>query len=176
MRQLDQFKAPPLRPLAEACSLVAEYEPTSELRCEGFGAADAATKLPQRPDPSVINETIPLFYIGRNKAGLWVARESQGRSGGLFLLRRSALRFAKAQSEPAGCAMMFLNEPLEFHAQSQADCAVVPFAAPRHPASFAAFVATASAAGRKLVMRLKRAFVGERTQRGAIEKELFRGR
>jgi hypothetical protein len=172
MRQLNQFKVPPLRQLAA----VAEYEPTPDLGCEGFGAADAATKLPQRPDPSVVNETIPLFYIGRNKAGLWVAREAQGRSGGLFLFKRSAVRFAREESEPAGCAMMFLNEPLEFHAQSQAGCAVVPFAAPRHPVRFADFVATASAARRKLATRLKRAFVSERTQRGAMEKGLFRGR
>src|SRR6202451_4753703 len=51
--------------------------------------------LPRRPDASFINETIPMFYIGQNKAGLWVARESPGRCGGAFLLSLSALRFAR---------------------------------------------------------------------------------
>jgi hypothetical protein len=58
-------------------------------------------------DPDVLSETIPAFYIGRNKAGLWVARDARGRTGGIFLLKSSALSFAQAQSRPQGCATIF---------------------------------------------------------------------
>ncbi len=78
------------------------------------GAPRAAAKLPGRPDASVLNESIPLFFIGRNKNGLWVARKHEGRIGGMFLFRESALRFAGQHSLPGGCATMFLSEPFEF--------------------------------------------------------------
>jgi hypothetical protein len=145
---------------------------TRSLRRGSFGAAVAPTKLPQRPDASVINETIPLFYIGRNKAGRWVAREAHGRSGGLFLFRRSALRFAREESEPVGCAMMFLSDPLELDVASQPDRTVLPFAAPRRPPRFAvACVAAAVAAGRQLVARLPRVFASPRLHRETIERK-----
>jgi hypothetical protein len=60
-----------------------------------------------------LSESIPLFFIARNKVGLWVAREAEGRVGGVFLLKRSALRFAQARSAPRGCATMLLQEPFE---------------------------------------------------------------
>ncbi len=43
-----------------------------------FAEPHSARRLPRRPDGSVISEAIPLFYIGRNKNGLWVAREVRG--------------------------------------------------------------------------------------------------
>jgi hypothetical protein len=63
-------------------------------------------------DPEVISDTIPAFYIGRNKAGLWVARDAKGRSGGIFLFKRSALRFAHARTASA-CATIFPSECFE---------------------------------------------------------------
>ena len=51
--------------------------------------------LLKRPDSSVLNEAIPVFFIGRNPDGLWIARNADGSSGGLFLFKRSALRFAR---------------------------------------------------------------------------------
>jgi hypothetical protein len=54
----------------------------------------SVTRLPQRPDPSVLSETIPLFFIGRNREGFWVARDAHGRVGGIFVLKQSALKFA----------------------------------------------------------------------------------
>src|ERR1700683_2684634 len=71
------------------------------------------TAFPERPNGAALSESIPLFFIGRNALGFWVAREAQGRAGGVFLFRRSALRFANVNSAPAGCATMFLNERLE---------------------------------------------------------------
>jgi hypothetical protein len=73
----------------------------------------ASGALPQRPDRSALNENIPLFYIGRNRNGFWVVRSADARIGGLFVFKRSAVRFAREESEPAACALMFLTEPLE---------------------------------------------------------------
>lgn len=76
-------------------------------------ATDTAVELPDRPDPCFLNKSIPLFFIARNKRGFWVAREAEGRIGGIFLLQRSALRFAKRNSRPQGCATMFLSDCFE---------------------------------------------------------------
>jgi len=70
-------------------------------------------KFPRRPDSGVLSESIPLFFIARNRVGLWVAREAEGRTGGIFLFKRSALRFAERSSGPRGCATMFLAEHFE---------------------------------------------------------------
>jgi hypothetical protein len=59
----------------------------------------------------VLNGAIPLFFIGRNKHGFWLAREARGRIGGMFFLRRSAYRFAQEASVPYGSATMFLTKP-----------------------------------------------------------------
>jgi len=83
----------------------------------GDGAAIA--NFPQRPSSGVLSESIPLFFIGRNTLGFWVAREAEGRAGGVFLLRRSALRFANRSSAPAGCATMFLKERLELDVKNE---------------------------------------------------------
>lgn len=48
----------------------------------------------RRPDASILNLAIPLFFIGQNRHGLWVARNADASSGGLFLLKSSAMRFA----------------------------------------------------------------------------------
>jgi hypothetical protein len=64
-------------------------------------------------DPGIVNEAIPAFFIGRNKEGFWVARDVNGRIGGIFLLETSALAFARRNSEPAGCATIFPSERFE---------------------------------------------------------------
>ena len=84
-----------------------------------FAAPAAAAQLPRRPDASALSEAIPLYFIGRNKNGLWVVREAEGRSGGLFFLKQSAVHFARRQSQPSGCAMMFLDEPIELDIADQ---------------------------------------------------------
>jgi len=76
-------------------------------------------------DPNVLSDAIPAFFIGRNKAGLWVAREANARIGGIFLLKNSALGFARAQSETAGCATVFPSERFELDLENHGN----PFAA-----------------------------------------------
>jgi len=139
--------------------------------------SDAAHNFPRRPDTTVLNETIPLFYVGQNRHGLWVVREAEGRSGGVFLCRRSALRFARQRSEPSGCAIMFLDEPFELDIENQGSRFVAPLAAAmevaarRAPAP-AAFVGMMATEWRKLVAEVARAFAAERRNRKALEREL----
>jgi hypothetical protein len=60
----------------------------------------------QRPNADVLNEAIPAFFIGRNRSGFWVARDANGKSGGLFWSRQAALRFAQTVW-PDGYATIF---------------------------------------------------------------------
>jgi hypothetical protein len=140
----------------------------------------ATIKLPRRPDDTVLSESIPLFYVGQDNHGFWVAREAQGRSGGLFLFQRSAVRFARNKSSSAGCAMMIVAEPLELDLENQGSrfveslAAAVNVIARRAPA-FATFIGMAVAEWRKLIAEISRAVAGERRNRAAIERELFHG-
>lgn len=149
-------------------------------RGQGSGTPSTVVHFPRRPDLSVLSETIPLFYIAQSKHGFWVAREAEGRCGGVFLLRRSAVRFARQQSGSAGCAMMFINEELELDIENEGDRLVEPIAAlidvaTQRTPKFAAFVAMVIAEWRELVAQIAGAFAGERKNRRAIERELFRG-
>ena len=74
-------------------------------------AAVTAQFLPL--DPSIVNEAIPAFFIGRNMEGFWVARDVKGQIGGIFLLENSAVSFARRHSRPAGCATIFPSERIE---------------------------------------------------------------
>ncbi len=145
-----------------------------------FAGSTTATQLPRRPDASALSEAIPLFYIGRNKYGVWVVRAAEGPSGGLFLFKQSAARFARRQSEPDGCAMMFLTEPFELDVDNQGSrfagllAAASKVVAGRAPL-LANFIGAAITEWRKLVAEVSDAFAGHRRHRDAIEKELFRG-
>jgi hypothetical protein len=80
----------------------------------GPAASDMLAKLEhaavgpfQRPGPDVLNEAIPAVFIGRNRDGFWVARDADGKFGGLFWREQSALRFAKRTAASTGCAIVF---------------------------------------------------------------------
>jgi hypothetical protein len=138
----------------------------------------AVQNFPRRPDTSVLNESIPLFYIGQNRKGRWVVRESEGRSGGLFLFKQWAVRFARRQSEPFGCAIMFLAEPIELEITSDGKCAESLHAAERssrQPQDDDAVVAAVIAAWRKLKSFIARNTAAQRRNRQAIERDLFGG-
>ncbi|MBR1174980.1 hypothetical protein JQ617_13500 [Bradyrhizobium sp. KB893862 SZCCT0404] len=70
-------------------------------------------------DPEILSAAIPAFFIGRNSAGFWVAREATGRIGGLFLFRSSAVDFANRQSAPARCALVFPTETIELDVENR---------------------------------------------------------
>jgi hypothetical protein len=88
--------------------------------------AQATTLKPL--DPDVVSASIPAFFIGRNKAGLWVARSTNGRIGGLFLFKSSAVDFANHQSEPARCALVFPTESFELDVENRGNPLIVPAA------------------------------------------------
>jgi len=88
-----------------------------------YAATVGTTFLPL--DPGIVSDAIPAFFIGRNRQGLWVAREVKGRFGGIFLLESSALSFARRHSRPAGCATIFPSERFELDLENQGN----PFAA-----------------------------------------------
>jgi hypothetical protein len=81
-------------------------------------ACGTVANFPRRPNAGVVSKSIPLFFIGRDRNGLWVAREAEGRIGGAFLLKQSALRFAQKHSAPVGCATMFLTESIELDTEN----------------------------------------------------------
>ena len=139
-----------------------------------FAVSMPATQLPRRPDASALSEAIPLFYIGRNKSGLWVVREAAGGSGGLFFFKQSAARFARRQSEPDGCAMMFLAEPFELDVDNQGSRIAGLFAAAYK--IVVRLIGPVVAEWRKLIAEISDALSSQRQHREAIERELFHGR
>jgi len=70
-------------------------------------------------DPDIVSASIPAFFIGRNTAGFWVAREAQGRMGGIFLFKSSAVDFAREASEPSRCALVFPSETVELDIENR---------------------------------------------------------
>ena len=94
-----------------------------------MAVAPATAAAAFRPlDPDIVNETIPAFFIGRNRQGFWVARDVNGRIGGIFLFESSAVSFAKANSGAAGCATVYLSEPFELDLENSGNPLVVQLA------------------------------------------------
>ena len=86
----------------------------------------ASVTTPFQPlDPGIVNETIPAFFIGRNKDGLWLARDVRGKLGGIFLFESSALSFARRNSRPSGCATIFPSERFELDLENQGNPLIV---------------------------------------------------
>jgi hypothetical protein len=88
--------------------------------------ADSRQAVALKPlDPDVVSTAIPAFFIGRNGAGLWVAREANGRIGGLFLFKNSAVDFANHQSAPVRCALVFPTETFELDVENHGNFLIV---------------------------------------------------
>jgi hypothetical protein len=89
-------------------------------------APDTKQSATLRPlDPDVVSAAIPAFFIGRNSAGLWVAREANERVGGLFLFKSSAVDFANRQSAPQRCALVFPTETFELDVENRGNVLIV---------------------------------------------------
>ena len=89
-------------------------------------APDSKQSATLRPlDPEVVSAAIPAFFIGRNSAGLWVAREANERVGGLFLFKSSAVDFANRQSAPQRCALVFPTETFELDVENRGNVLIV---------------------------------------------------
>lgn len=70
-------------------------------------------------DPSIINDSIPAFFIGRNMEGFWIARDAKGQIGGIFLIESSALSFARRNNGSAGSATIFLSDRIELDLENR---------------------------------------------------------
>jgi hypothetical protein len=57
----------------------------------------------------------PIFLIGRNSKGNWVAQERGGACGGLFASREAALKFAKFESGNDARAVVWVSGVLELN-------------------------------------------------------------
>jgi hypothetical protein len=137
-------------------------------------------QLPPRPDQTVLSGSISLFFVGRNQSGFWVARESEGRCGGLFLFKGSAVRFAREQSSPRGCATMLVEHTIELDVPNHGGRLVELIATTtdflRRRAPFVTnLIGVAIAEWRKLDSQISRALTGHRRNREAIENDLFGG-
>jgi hypothetical protein len=179
-RQLNHFNVSRPRPAGGMHFPVAGLEREAKSRRGGFANRSGANKFPRRPDAEVISETIPLFYIGQNRRGFWVAREAERRSGGLFIFKRSALRFAQKKCAPIGCATMFVADAFELDIENEGNdlvgsMSVIIDAATRRAPSLVDFIGSMVGEWRKLVVEVSRSLAGERRNRAAIERELFCG-
>jgi hypothetical protein len=139
-----------------------------------------AAQLPIRPDDTVLSNSIPLFFIGRNQNGFWVARESAGRCGGLFLFRRSADRFARKNGLAGGGATMLVEHSIELDLPNQGSrlAALIATATDivKRRAPFVTnSIGVAIAQWRKLDSQISRALADHRRNREAIENDLFGG-
>jgi len=137
-------------------------------------------RLPTRPDDTILSVSIPLFFIGRNQNGFWVAREAAGRCGGLFLFRWSAARFARRNSLAGGGATMLVEHSIELDLPNQGSRLVELIATiidivRRHAPLVATFIGMVIALWRKLDSRISHLLADHRRNREAVENELFRG-
>lgn len=136
--------------------------------------------LPTRPDDTVLSDTIPLFFIGRNHNGFWVAREAAGRCGGFFLFRWSAARFARRNGLAGGGATMLVEHSIELdlpnHGSRLVELIATTTDVVKRRAPFVTnLIGAAIAEWRKLDSQISRVFTGHRRNREAVENNLFRG-
>jgi hypothetical protein len=87
IRQLKAFNAARLHLLGNTEFAAAIYESHCVPLSPVDAGPDHATQFPPRPDATMISEAIPLYYIAQNENGLWLAREANGKNGGLFFLK-----------------------------------------------------------------------------------------
>jgi hypothetical protein len=152
----------------------------SQRRDSGEQCAQSQTaQLPPRPDQTVLSDSIPLFFVGRNQSGFWVARESEGRCGGLFMLRRSAARFVRKKSSPRGCATMLVEHTIELDVPNQgnrlAESIATTIGFVRRRAPFVTnLIGAAIAEWRKLDLQISRVLADHRRNSEAVENDLFR--
>ena len=85
----------------------------------------------QRPGADILNEAIPAFFIGRNQSGFWVARDANGKSGGLFWSQKAALRFARTVW-PDGCATILPQTRFELDIENNGNPLISWLQAAKH--------------------------------------------
>jgi hypothetical protein len=61
----------------------------------------------------------PIFLIGRDSKGNWVAQEQNGARGGLFVDRERALKFATSENGNHPPAIVWVSGVLELNASAE---------------------------------------------------------
>jgi hypothetical protein len=56
--------------------------------------------------------TASQFLVGQDVEGHWVALESSGRGGGLFVTREAAVKYAQGEAGRNSAALIYANAPL----------------------------------------------------------------
>jgi len=137
-----------------------------------------AMQWPQRPPAHIVSETIPVFFVARNNDGFWVARDAGGQTGGIFLSKRSAVRFAKRHSGLFGGATVFLPDRIELDIKNQGDGIAASLATIKRTwaSIFRKGARKLLATQRVLLATISRARSDGRRNRAAIERDLFQGR
>lgn len=110
-----------------AITFHAAQRPPQALQAQSVSVIEQTAVL-QPLDPDIVSSSIPAFFIGRNKAGLWVAREARGRVGAIFLFKSSAVEFAHRQGRPAQCALVFPSETFELDIENRGNPLVAQLA------------------------------------------------
>jgi hypothetical protein len=171
--------------LADRCSgraqkrLTVQDRPSETTGKEGVPPWQIAP-FPTRPDDTVLNNSIPLFFMGRNHNGFWVVRDAAGRCGGLFIFRWSAARFARKNGLASGGATMLVKHPFELDLPNQGGrfaelIATTADVAKRRVPFLTNLVGAVIAEWRKLDRRISGALADHRRNRQAIENDLFGG-
>lgn len=57
----------------------------------------------------------PVFMVGQNTRGQWLAVETHGLGGGLFSNKDAAIRYATFESDHRRDAVIVTGEPIELH-------------------------------------------------------------
>jgi hypothetical protein len=68
---------------------------------------------PRSNRPVVNGLESPLFLVGKDSHGNWVARDQSGLCGGLFVGRDEALKFARAENGNRPQAIVMVEDVLE---------------------------------------------------------------
>jgi hypothetical protein len=110
---------------------------TSERRVDRSLRKDCVMRHAEPPSPGLCSE-VPLFLVGRDRAGHWVARDTQGLRGGLFVDRSEALKFALFENGNRPQAVVTVPGILEL------DMSARPRAARQAPAAAPSVAAVAA--------------------------------
>src|SRR3981081_2341234 len=68
---------------------------------------------PRANRPAMKGLESPLFLVGKDSQGNWVARDQSGLCGGLFVGRDEALKFARAENGNRPQAIVMVDDVLE---------------------------------------------------------------
>ena len=141
---------------------------------------EATAEWPQRPNPGVLSERIPLFFISRDDDGFWLARHADLPIGGLFFSQRSAINFAKGYGGATPCATMILSESHKLDTENRgnrfaAQLRPVKRLLRRLPSKLFGVVGPSIAKARSIGARTSRARVENRALRRAMKVDLYCG-